>query len=125
MTGYAQARHVVADALASGVGDDWLVLRYPADRIGDQAILVAGAGADALNHCTWRRRLILGVFVRRHVVEESLDVLDQITPIIRSIVEGVPGGAYDSESPLPPTSHDLGGTEYLIQTHKITIETTN
>jgi hypothetical protein len=123
MTAYTDARQDVADAITVGMGDDWVVSSYPPERIGTKTIAVAIRDAEASGSCRWRRNLMVAVMDRRHATAESHDSMDRTTVELRQILEAVPGCIYMRA--LTPSTMEVGGTEYWIQMHEITIETDN
>lgn len=124
MTPYETALTVVAQALIdSGNLDTWTIYDHPTSSLDDFSIALAPMSAERFQRDTWRRVVLVGVFVPWTPVETSVRTLDTLTPILSATLEDIDDVSLtgEVEGPVPV---NVAGSKYLAQFHPITIETT-
>jgi hypothetical protein len=100
----------------------WSVYGSPPDSFDPPAVILALQTDDRINPSTWRRDLIVGLFVRRDPIAESFDLLDDTIPTLVASLVSVPGVTVGTVSlPEPVTWTDVS---YLARFVPMTIETT-
>ncbi len=123
MATYATARSTIVTQLETDLAAaGWSVYGSPPDSFDPPAVIIATQESDRINKSTWRRGLIVGLFVRRDPIDESNDLLDETIPdLITSLVtvDGVTTGTVSKPETLTWTD-----VNYIAQFVPVTIETT-
>lgn len=120
---YAAARATVAAQITSDLAaDGWSVYDFPPDSFDPPAVILAFQEADRVNPSTWRRDLIVGLFVRRDDPSVAADLLDATLPDLVASLETVGHMEIGTVSrPEPVTWNEI---TYLAQFVPVTLETT-
>jgi hypothetical protein len=123
MIAFADARATIVTQLETDLAAaGWSVYGSPPDSFDPPAVILALQTDDRINPSTWRRDLIVGLFVRRDPIAESFDLLDDTIPTLVASLVSVPGVTVGTVSlPEPVTWTDVS---YLARFVPMTIETT-
>lgn len=116
---FATARSDLAAALEAAVGSTWAVYDHPTDALTDLSLAVSMRGSEKIGPGTWRRELVVGVFVRRDAIAAGFDELDSVVPAIAALeLDG-----FTCREHTEPRPVSLAESEYIAVFMPATLET--
>jgi len=120
---YADARSTIVTQLTTDLtAAGWSIYGSPPDSFDPPAVIIATQESDWLNVQTFRRDLIVGLFVRRDSIDAAYDLLDATVPDLVASLDAVGHIQIGTISRPEPVSWT--DVQYVAVFVPVTIETT-